>query len=62
MTLSIFLQAILNMSIALGLAPSTGLPLPLISYGRSSLVCTLFSIGILLHISQRRETSRGKRK
>jgi len=62
LTLSIFLQAILNMSIALGLAPSTGLPLPLISYGRSSLICTLFSIGILLHISQRRETSRGKRK
>jgi len=60
-TLAIFLQAMLNISIVLGLGPPTGFPLPLISYGRSSLICTLFGIGILLHISQRRESSRGKR-
>jgi cell division protein FtsW len=58
LTLAIFLQAMLNISIVLGLGPPTGFPLPLISYGRSSLICTLFSIGILLHISQRKESTR----
>lgn len=61
LTLAIFLQAMLNISIVLGLGPPTGFPLPLISYGRSSLICTLFSIGILLHISQRKEPSRRKK-
>lgn len=54
LTLAIFSQALLNISIVLGLGPPTGIPLPLISFGRSSLLCTLFSIGILLHISQRK--------
>ena len=54
LTLAIFIQALLNISIVLGLGPSTGLPLPLISFGRSSLLTTILSIGILLHISQRR--------
>lgn len=60
-TLAIFLQAMLNISIVLGLGPPTGFPLPLISYGRSSLICTLFGIGVLLHISQRKESSRRKK-
>ncbi len=53
-TLAIFTQALLNISIVLGLGPPTGITLPLISYGRSSLLCTMFSIGILLNISQRK--------
>jgi cell division protein FtsW len=61
MTLAIFAQALLNISIVLGLGPPTGLTLPLLSFGRSSLICTLFAIGILLHISQRKEGSRRKR-
>ncbi len=60
-TLAIFLQVMLNISIVLGLVPPTGFPLPLISYGRSSLICTLFSIGILLHISQRKGSARIKK-
>ena len=60
LTLTIGIQALLNISIALGLAPTTGLPLPLFSYGRSSLICTLFAMGILLHISQRKTTQRRK--
>ncbi|MBN1274546.1 MAG: cell division protein FtsW [Candidatus Aminicenantes bacterium] len=60
LTLYIFFQALLNITIVLGLGPPTGIPLPLISYGRSSLVCTLFGLGILLNISQRREGSRRK--
>ncbi|MFQ6069298.1 MAG: putative lipid II flippase FtsW [Candidatus Aminicenantales bacterium] len=54
LTMAIVSQALLNISIVLGLGPPTGIPLPLISYGRSSLICTLFSIGILLNISQRK--------
>lgn len=60
MTLAIFSQALLNISVVLGLGPPTGVPLPLISFGRSSLICTLFSIGVLLHISQRRSYIRKK--
>lgn len=58
LTLIVFFQALLNISIVLGLGPPTGIPLPLISYGRSSLICTLFSLGILLNISQRRDGTR----
>jgi len=59
-TIAIGIQALLNISIAAGLAPTTGLPLPLFSFGRSSLICTTFSIGLLLHISQRKTTLRRK--
>jgi cell division protein FtsW len=36
----------------LGLGPTKGIPLPMISYGGSSLLSTLFSLGILLNISE----------
>lgn len=45
------LQALLNMSVALSLCPTTGLPLPFISYGGSSILMMLFATGILLNIS-----------
>ena len=45
-------QALLNMSVVLGLVPTKGIPLPFISYGGSSLVPTLAGVGILLNISQ----------
>lgn len=61
LTLAIVFQAFLNISIVLGLCPPTGLPLPLFSYGRSSLLCTMFAVGILLHISQRRD-GRGRKR
>jgi cell division protein FtsW len=58
-TLAIVAQALMNMSIVLGLGPAKGMPLPLLSYGRSSLICTLASIGILLHISQKKGDAGG---
>lgn len=45
-------QAILNFSSIVALTPITGIPLPLISYGGSSLVVTLAGLGILLNISK----------
>jgi len=61
LTLAIFFQAMLNISVVLGLSPPTGVPLPLISFGRSSMICTLSSLGILLHISQRKGDIRRKK-
>ncbi len=45
-------QALLNMLVVTGAAPATGVPLPFVSYGGSSLVITLVGVGILLNISQ----------
>jgi len=51
-TLLIGIQVLINISVALCLLPTKGLPLPLVSYGGSSLVTSLMSIGILLNLSQ----------
>ncbi len=45
------LQAFANMAVVTGMVPNKGLALPLLSYGGTSLLCTLFSIGVLLTIS-----------
>jgi cell division protein FtsW len=45
-------QALFNMSVVLSMVPTKGIPLPFISYGGSSLVPTLFAVGVLLNISQ----------
>lgn len=44
------LQALLNMSVVLGLLPTKGLNLPFVSYGGSSLICNIFGIGLLLSV------------
>lgn len=44
------LQAFINIGVNMGLLPTKGLTLPLISYGRSSLIITMVSIGLLLRI------------
>ena len=55
LTSKIALHAILHMAVGLGLVPATGLALPLISYGRSNLLVTLASLGILMSISRASE-------
>ena len=51
-TFQIAFQAILNLMVVVGLIPVTGVTLPFLSYGGSSLLITLCSIGILLNISR----------
>jgi len=46
-------QATVNVAAVMGVAPLTGIPLPFVSYGGSSLVVLLASVGILLNIAQR---------
>ena len=59
-------QAVINMGAVMGLLPVTGIPLPFVSFGGSSLVITLASVGILLNIAMQersgsRQSSRGRR-
>jgi cell division protein FtsW len=46
-------QAVVNVAAVMGVAPLTGIPLPFLSYGGSSLVVLLASVGILLNIAAR---------
>lgn len=52
LTVLICLQAATNLGVVTGLLPTKGLTLPLVSYGRSSIIMILFSIGVLLNIAQ----------
>lgn len=59
---AIVVQALFNISVVLSLLPTKGIPLPLISYGGSSLVPTLMAVGILLNISQYATRDTGTRE
>jgi cell division protein FtsW len=48
----IIVQALFNISVVISILPAKGIPLPFISYGGSSILVTLFAVGILLNISQ----------
>ena len=52
---SIVIQALINISVVLGMGPTKGIPLPMISAGGSSLLSTLICLGLLLSVSGRAE-------
>jgi cell division protein FtsW len=51
-TTMIVVQAFMNISVVLGMTPTKGIPLPLVSYGGSSLLSTLVSLGILQSVGE----------
>ena len=54
LTAMIFFSVVINASMMIGLAPTTGIPLPLVSYGGSSVATTLLGIGLILGVQYRR--------
>jgi len=52
LTTMVAVQAFVNISVVLGLMPTKGIPLPLVSFGGSSLLINLLGMGVLLNISQ----------
>jgi len=58
LTTMIAAQAFINMSVVIGLLPTKGIPLPLLSSGGSSLVVSLLGVGVLLNISQHESVDR----
>ncbi len=54
LTFQLTVQVVMNLSVVIGLIPVTGVTLPFMSYGGSSLLTSLIGIGILLNISKKR--------
>ena len=52
MTANLTLPAVLHAAVAMGLAPPTGLPFPFVSYGRSALLMSFMSLGLLLGVAR----------
>ena len=58
-TMMLVLQAFVNISVVLGLMPTKGIPLPLVSNGGSSMLINLLGVGVLLNISQHQQVETG---
>jgi cell division protein FtsW len=54
-TLLFGVQALFNVGVVLGIVPNKGITLPLVSYGGSSLIITMFLVGLLLNVGRRPE-------
>ena len=48
-------QSFFNIGVATWILPNTGLPLPFVSYGMSSLMCLMLGMGVVLNVSLQRE-------
>jgi cell division protein FtsW len=60
LTSLIVVQATINLFAVMGLAPLTGVPLPFVSYGNSSLLATLFAVGLILNVARGGTAAAGK--
>lgn len=61
LTALVGVTAFLHMAVTLGVVPTTGIPLPFISFGRSNLLVSLFATGVLLNIADGRRSRSGRR-
>jgi cell division protein FtsW len=59
LTAALALQICINMGVTLGLLPTKGLTLPFLSYGGTSLVLNMATVGILMNIAAAGKTARG---
>ncbi len=55
-TALVIFQTVLNMAISVGLMPVTGLPLPFVSYGGTSLIINMFMVGIVISVGKNEKT------
>jgi cell division protein FtsW len=53
-TALIGVTAFVHIAVTLGVVPTTGLPLPFVSYGRSNLIVSMFATGVLINIGEQR--------
>jgi cell division protein FtsW len=60
LTSLILIQATINLFAVMGLAPLTGVPLPFVSYGNSSLMAMLFAVGLILNVASGGTARAGK--
>jgi len=60
LTSLVLAQATINLFAVMGLAPLTGVPLPFVSYGNSSLMATLFAVGLILNVARGGTARAGK--
>jgi cell division protein FtsW len=60
LTSLILVQAIVNLFAVMGMAPLTGVPLPFVSYGNSSLLTSLFAVGLILNVARGGTARAGK--
>jgi len=60
LTSLVLVQATINLFAVMGLAPLTGVPLPFVSYGNSSLMATLFAAGLILNVARGGTARAGK--
>jgi cell division protein FtsW len=54
LTALIGISAVVHMAVSLGLVPTTGLPLPLLSYGRTNLIVSMVAVGVLVSVGRGR--------
>jgi len=60
LSFTLVIQALVNMAVNVNIFPTTGVTLPLVSMGGSSLLFTCFSIGIILSVARNVEQAEGK--
>jgi cell division protein FtsW len=62
LTCSLIVQALVNMAVVTATLPYAGVPLPFISYGGSSLLSSMISVGLLLSVSRGRRGAKGRER
>jgi cell division protein FtsW len=60
LSFQLVLQALINMAVAVGLFPVTGLTLPLVSKGGTSLVFTFITLGLIMSVSRHIESEKSE--